>query len=570
MRNTVAFGETLKAMRMAAGLTQQELADRSGVGLVMLQKCEQGQRMLSQANLARVSEVVAKGDETARQRLYRAAGLEPPGQAIFSLFERGRPEPESIAHQLAGQPWVSLVVNERHEVIGWNGLANEVAEDDLGTMLPTDWDRNLIWMATRRHFQDRLVNWDDLIGRQLWFIRQEGIRVDAADGQGIPPHFHKLIARLQAEDEPTLNRLFGLWVNLPALADGQRNVHPAHWRLEDGTRLNFTLVFRDWSLYDGIFAVDWMAADEATSLWVEAKLAETGFSAWAPIGSPVAPDDFPELFQAARQACGLSRQALATRMGVSANSIYAYERHRPPPRDILLRACKAMVLDGMATNRLLAALRYEPEPAPHARWLAGLLEGPEREPPASVARPIFAELQSFPWPVFLVDGLCHVVDANAAARAVSGIAPTGSEGPHLLQWLLSPEVRERVLNWPDLARAVLPDTLRLQIPDLPDPKPPGAFEREVELLRHSDPAALRDLFDAWKSAPRRAVPIRVAVPIEWAADDGEVQRWHCFLTRWNARDYWWAIDWHPANAAAWAALRRANATPEPSSQRLVQ
>jgi hypothetical protein len=137
--------------------------------------------------------------------------------------------------------------------------------------------------------------------------------------------------------------------------------------------------------------------------------------------------------------------------------------------------------------------------------------------------------------------------------------PRGRLGPHLLQFILHPSVRERALNWPELARAILPDTLRLQIPHMADPKRPGAFRRELGIIRRSDPAALRALLETWESVKERAAPIRVATPVEWLGEGGERLLFHCFVTKWNAHDPWWAIDWHPANPAAWAAYRRAAA-----------
>ena len=556
------FGTTLRAMRDAASLTQEELAERSGVSLDTVRSYEQGKRRPSASSLARLAEVVAP-DPDAAGVLYEAAGRTAPDSPTCRLFLRGRSNAETIAHQLAGQRWVSLVSNERHEIVGWNGLANDVSETDLSVMLPHDRDRHLLWMATRQRFLDRLTNWDTVIGSLLAALRGEGVELDRPESQTLPPNIIAMVGRLGRESPGVLDRLYRLWLTRPELPESARNIHKIEWRLGDGTELNFHGVFRDWSLYDGIFAFDWMAADEDTSAWVTERLEANGASAWVPAGSPVGPEDFPELLEAARAESGLSRAGLADRTGIATSTIYAYEHGRfKPTRERLVVLARAMSASGLTTNRLLTSLGYAPEPSLHARWLAGesatSASGGERLLPGNVPREqIHAELDAIPWPCYLVNGHCQIERANRPARAlfdVAGLAPDG-ESPHLLRFVLSPEVRERVVNWPELTSAVLPDTLRLQIPDLPDPKPAGAFRREVERIRVEDASGLRVLLNTWETHPGHAAPLRVAVPLQWRLDDGGVADFHCFLTRWNVRDAYWALDWHPANAVAWEAVR---------------
>jgi transcriptional regulator with XRE-family HTH domain len=264
--------------------------------------------------------------------------------------------------------------------------------------------------------------------------------------------------------------------------------------------------------------------------------------------------------ESGRQRTGLSRKKVAEFAGISPGSLYTYENGtRKPRRDVLVRLSTVMAMDGLTRNRMLTALGYEPEPSSHARWLAG---DPDWAPPNNqpVGIPVdvmYAEVDACPWPCFLVNSQCEVERLNDYANDLTGIRgwtyPTSQKGPHLLQVMLSPLVRERAVNWPQLVSSLLPDTLRLQIPEQPNPKAPGTFQREVSLFRKNDPGALRELLAAWESASRTA-PIRVATPLQWRDERGEVLAFHCFVYRWNALDPYWAIDWHPANAAAWEAI----------------
>jgi transcriptional regulator with XRE-family HTH domain len=325
-------------------------------------------------------------------------------------------------------------------------------------------------------------------------------------------------------------------------------------------------MYREWSFYDGIWAYDWMAADEATSEWVSSRLEADGPAGWAPLETPVTRETLGHLLEQTRHSLRLTRAEAAERAHLGASTVYAYERGtRAPSREGLLALSRALALPATTTNQLLLALGLEPEPSDLARWMLG--ERPPgvlkdyRPPTGSTTEEVYAELDSLAWPCFLVNSQCEVERANRAAEALTGLsrmkATPGRSGPHLVQFLLDPSTRSRTLNWPVLARSVLPDSLRMQVPHLSDPKNPGSFQRELSVMRRSDPVALRALLEAWETAPGRGAPLRVAVPIQWLGDGGEVLAFDCFVTRWNAKDLWWAIDWHPANPAAWAAYRLA-------------
>lgn len=47
---------------------------------------------------------------------------------------------------------------------------------------------------------------------------------------------------------------------------------------------------------------------------------------------------------------------------------------------------------------------------------------------------------------------------------------------------------------------------------------------------------------------------RVVVPLHWQIKNGPTLHFHCVVARWEQNHPYWAIDWHPADAATWVWL----------------
>ena len=218
-----------------------------------------------------------------------------------------------------------------------------------------------------------------------------------------------------------------------------------------------------------------------------------------------------------------------------------------------------LTLDGFTTNMWLRELGYAEEPSSFARVVmgvgaSGIMQAHQPLHGASNAYRR-AELLSARWPCFLLNSVCEVEATNEAARRLTGIgAPGGATtqpGVHLLDFMLGNECRERMKNWEEVAASVLPTALQPFLLGKAPEKPPTALADRIRALRAQNRTALRALSEAWDAAADRPVPHRIAVPIEWLTDTGEVAHFHCFLSTWNGFDRYWGIDWHPANAVAW-------------------
>lgn len=554
------LSQVLKLLRVSRGLTQREFATAVGLSVDTVRSYESGRRIPGHDTVAAIAESLG-ASRAERRELFGAAGDDVRSSPQLDVIRMRRPRAEGIEAELAHYEWPCLVVNERHELLAWNNLANAVAEAALAELLPTQSERSLLWMASLDHFQERLDNWDELIGRLVSTFRLEGVALDR--GSPPPPYLQALIARLAAEREQTLNRFSRLWFQPDQWREGMRNLHPIRWRLADGTELCFTGAFRDWSIFDGSFVFDWTPGDSTTSDWVARALAVVGHGAVAPGIRDAFNGPFAKALSEARKAVGLSRVALAESAGVSADALYAYERGiRRPRRDTLLRIATALSVDGYTANQWLRSLGYAEEPSDFARAVLGLeargvMKGHLAVHGVSEQQRL-AELQSTPWPCFMVNAMCEVEDANDAARRLVGldaIPPPGANARvHLLDFMFSPICRSRLKNWAEVAGAILPSALRPFVMGYAGDKPDTALADRIKAFRRRDPAALRELAEAWDLAAERPVQHRIAVPVEWGGESGALMRYQCFVSPWNGFDPYWGVDWHPANAAAWGAV----------------
>lgn len=560
------FAELLREFRAARGLTQEALAQRSGLSSDTIAAYEQGRRMPRSAGVVDRLSTSLELRRLAAAELRAAAGFPDRPASLLDAMERVRPAP-SVWDEVDG-PWPTLIMNDRHDIVAWNAMANAVAELDIGQLPPLH--RNLLRMASTKRFDQYLLNWDEIIGNLLRILKSEGVRVE--DPAGTPAHITAVLADIAAtpEDAYLLGRLFPLWTTVETWPEGSRNAHAIEWRLSDGTELSFAGVFREWSNFDGLFTFDWHPANAATSAWAR----RVHQSLDRVVGAvEVQSDSLGTALLAARRELNMSRAALAARSGVPAATIEAYEagRRRQPGRDQVLRLARGLSLDTYRTNRILRMAGYDDEPSDFALWMAGDAPRSIMTGHASIAGTsldaINNEADALRWPCFVLDGRCHVVHGNAAAEALTGLSRIdvlpGRPAPHLMQLAVNREIRARLINWPAVAATVLPG--RLQPIVLGHA---GGIKEQTELadvashLRTTDREGLAALFDVWAESTSPPNPRRIAVRLDWQTGDGDRLLFDCLLNPWDSYDPYWAMDWHPASPETFAWLEARGLLPD--------
>ena len=165
------FGDLLKGIRRRNGLSQIQLAERAGVSPSTIQSYEQGRRIPDARELGRLRSSLSAASEEWNP-LRSSAGLSIQPNGLMAALEKSRPTFGTVWDEVRSYEWVSLVTNERKEIVAWNGLANLVGELDLES-LPSQMHRSVLRMAATDHYVQRLLNWDELIGRLIGILKDE-------------------------------------------------------------------------------------------------------------------------------------------------------------------------------------------------------------------------------------------------------------------------------------------------------------------------------------------------------------------------------------------------------------
>lgn len=550
----LSFGEFLRTLRTTRGLTQRQLAEASGLSTGTVESYEEGRRLPDAPVIDRLAPAMSLS-EADHDQLRRAAGLRGLPDEFEAALRRGRGPVDTIWDEVQATGWVTLVVNERREIVAWNRLANRTSEIDLGSL--TQFQRGLLRMASTPHYDRHLVNWDELIGRLISIFKGEGSDLSAGQSNLWVAEVLESIGR---ENPEFLPRIFDLFLSAEAWQEGMRNVHPVHWRLSDRRALHFWGVFADWSNYDGMWAFDWHAADAESAAWVQEQVAEPGGESAPPVEMP-----FAEKLRQERAIAHMSARTLAGESGLGASTIAAYEAgRRRPSRAAVLSLCRALNIDGYSVNRFLREFAYDEEPSDWARWLAG-------DTPISNYRNrtqiyeagsavINGSTNDLAWPSVVLDAGCHVVHANAAAERLAplqSITPlAGRPGPHLMQLMVSDLFLESLRNWDDVAGVILPGRLEPLVLNAPREASTNNLLDVGRQMMRSHPAGLERLAAVWCDSPGFTSLRRPGVRFDWTTQAGEDLSFNCVITGISAADPYKALDLFPADPATFAWLGR--------------
>lgn len=573
------LSERLRQTRLRANLTQRELARRAAISEEAISQYERGVRRPTRRAILRL----AQGggfDAAETDALLRCAGysvLDPlAGRGLVSLAE--------IFREAGTLRWPCLVLNETADVVAWNEPANRVAELDFARDLPQRYQRSLFHIAALDHFRDRVRNWPDVMRVMAQMYKNNDWEIAQVERE--PAYYQRLIAHIAEQHTAGFNALWAIWSATPPPGEERRWTFRAEWRLADGTELNFNCVIGPWDTLSAGNAFDWFPADGATWRWLDATAPASSTaspSSRSASSSPATPFEAAHkpieeqanalagpaagvalvghLLRSARDYLGLSRRQVAERSGMSQNMLLSIERgRRRPTEDRLARLMDVLELDGVTINAIRTALGMEPVASDLTRFIAGQ---PQRRPywhfpyevnAARARERLPTTVAAHPWPCLIVDERCAIVAESGAMRRLVGHSLLSGAEPHtghLLRTVFGNQFRSRVVNWPDLAGALIPANLRLELGSADgagDASPLGPALGQL-LKRHPQlEQALRELAGSARVAQPRA---RVVLPLVWHHDDGTLLAFICVIGSWTAHHRLWAIDWHPADAESW-------------------
>lgn len=550
----LSFGQLLKTFRTSRESTQQQLAARCGLSAATVASYEEGRRLPDGRTIDRLAAELGL-TPADHDQLRRAGGLRGLPDDFEAALKRGRGPMDTVWDEVQQAEWVTLVLNERREIVAWNGLANRTSEIDLGSL--TQFQRGLLRMAATPHYGTHLLNWDELIGSLISVYKGEGSDLSAGEANVWVAAVIESIAR---ENPEFLQRVFDLFLSSPTWEEGRRNVHDVDWALSDGTRLRFWGAFCDWSNYDGMWAFDWHPADAQSAAWVQEQLKLPGGSSEQPATLP-----FGETVRQERELSRMSLRQLSEEAGLAPSTITAYvSGRRVPSRPAILSLCRALNIDGYSVNRFLREFDHEEEPSDWARWLHGDTPIGNYRNRTELVETSLALLangcDALPWPSVILDAGCHVVHANTAAERLVPLARTrplaGRPGPHLMQLMVSDAFMEQLRNWDDVAGVILPGRLEPLVVTAPRDASVNSLLDVGRQLMRTSPGGIERLAAVWRDSPGFTSLRRPGVTFEWTTEAGEDLLFNCTITGITAADPYKALDLFPADPATFSWLGR--------------
>ena len=254
-----------------------------------------------------------------------------------------------------------------------------------------------------------------------------------------------------------------------------------------------------------------------------------------------------------RESSGLTREALAARALVSANTIKAYEiNRRNPSRQLLTALLDAMRVERHDRNFILSDAGFAPDSTPSTNELP--------TPEFSVDEAVI-DIARSPWPAFITNEAMAVVAANHVAQEVWSIDlerefRTPVER-HLLNVMTQPRFADRIVNFDESARLLASMVKGSFGEAAAAPGGPAPYLAAVmEHMMKGELKYLQRFLMIWSDAPARIHKWRFTYPIIWAHPTAGTMRFRCLVNPVNRADYLAINDWMPVDGETWEALGR--------------
>lgn len=272
----------MRQARQSTGLTQRELALRSGMSLHTVVSLERGRRTLTEA-AARALIDAMQLDGVSTNELRLSAGLEPEVSDL-ARFAAGLPQRHQyfrfpgeartqrarahLTERIAVHPWPCLVLNERGQVQAMNRpLEVLLPGGATGTVaVGEELFRFLLAPGVRAW----LTNWDKVAGALLAGLLREPVTEKSRGADG--PFLVHMVDELLRQDPAVAVVAQHLAETLSVAAPSEREVFPVLLE-HNGRALSFIGTLARWTDFDSLWVFDWHPADAATC--VEFSVAQT-------------------------------------------------------------------------------------------------------------------------------------------------------------------------------------------------------------------------------------------------------------------------------------------------------
>lgn len=254
----------LRKARRELGATVQQAAERAGVSHETVRAYESGRRKPSRGHLlALVRSLQVKA--ASANEILEGAGFAPertlfPADRFPSFYFR---EDETQA-EVDRLPWPAFCVNDFTEVVAANAAVQALWGIDWQHELRTRTkaQRNLLAVASDRHFAERVVNWDECVGVMAAVFKGRPHLPETIEQP--TDYFNQVLAEFARGDPVFLARLLEVWAATPPHPAKVRWNYRAVWSDAEFGEMRFHAVVSQASDPDAIAFNDWHPEDADT------------------------------------------------------------------------------------------------------------------------------------------------------------------------------------------------------------------------------------------------------------------------------------------------------------------
>ena len=254
------WAAALREARKVLQLSQRALATAAGVSSQTIKAYELGLRRPSRALLSSILDAL-KLERGARNRILTAAGFAPDGLSL-------RPQPyelmftlEEAAAEVERYPWPAFVANELMEVLAANRVAQRLWGVDLLAEFPTPVERNLLNLASKARFAERLANWDEAVKVMIAVLKGHHRGAETLEQPSL--YFEAVLREFSKGDKRFVGRFLSSWDNTPPAPPKMRWSYPVVWDAPAG-RMRFHCFVSAANEVDGLSFNDWIPLDGET------------------------------------------------------------------------------------------------------------------------------------------------------------------------------------------------------------------------------------------------------------------------------------------------------------------
>ncbi len=259
----------LRAVRLKAGVSQREVAERAGVSQESIRAYETGRRRPTRERLSAILQALETPAYDANEIL-EAAGFSTPSSLFpadeypdfnFSIDE--------LQVEVERVPWPEFVLNNSNEMIAANTAAQALWGVDFAheRSARNRVRLNVLSIASEHQFASRIVNWDEVVATLVSVVKARQVAPASIDEPD--PYFSEVLQAF-ADGEPAfLARLVKVWMATPARDAKVRWGYRVVWRDDEFGEMRFQAIVCAANEPGGLSFNDWQPLDAETWMALE-------------------------------------------------------------------------------------------------------------------------------------------------------------------------------------------------------------------------------------------------------------------------------------------------------------